>query len=127
MPKPGSTYPVVRLPQDRVDVIGEPVTLYETVHEGQQAFLIVVGTKGAHPVVHSQEKCALPDYEKRINELEKRIGQIEVSGALSPINPDPFVKTGLDSHPPCKGDVIPLDHEPDNLLMSDWNLLKVSG
>ena len=29
--------------------------------------------------------------------------------------------------PPCKGDVIPLDHEPDNLLMSDSDLLKVSG
>ena len=28
--------------------------------------------------------------------------------------------------PPCKGDVIPLDHEPDNLLMSDWNVLKLS-
>ena len=27
---------------------------------------------------------------------------------------------------PCKGDVIPLDHEPDNLLMSDWNVLKPS-
>ena len=119
-PKPGFTYPTIRLPQDRADIIGEAVTLFETVHEGKRAFLILTDMKCAQPATQPQEIVSLPDYEKRIVELEKRINQIEVSGALSPINPAPFVKTGLDSHPPCKGDIIPLDHEPDNLLMSKY-------
>ncbi len=125
-PKPGFAYPTIRLPQDHAGIIGETVTLFETEHEGKQAFLIVTGKKCAHPGTQPQEIVSLPDYEKRIVELEKRIREIEVSGALSPINPAPFLKTGLDSPSPCKGDVIPLDHEPDNLLMSDWNVLKPS-
>lgn len=77
MPKPSSTYLIIRLPQDRSDVIGETVTLYETEHEGRQAFLIVVGKKGVHPVIHPQENDAHPEYEKRKIDLEKRIRKIE--------------------------------------------------
>jgi hypothetical protein len=76
MPKPSITYPTIRLPQDRANIIGETVTLYETKHEGRQAFLIVVGNKVAQPVAQLCEKNVQNTYNERLIELENQIEEI---------------------------------------------------
>ncbi len=37
----GITYPQLRLPKQKTDTIGDKACIYETSHEGKQAFLIV--------------------------------------------------------------------------------------
>jgi len=96
------------------------VTLFETEYEGRQAFLIVTEKECVQPVIQPQEIAAKYDYEKRIIELEKRIGLIDGRGSM--------IYPALSSEravfpPPCKSDVIPLDHESDNLPMSNCKLL----
>jgi hypothetical protein len=117
VPKPSFTYPTVRLPLDRAEIIGKTATLYETEYCGNLAFLIVVGKKGEQPVIQPQEIVAQTQFEqsfeKRIIELEKRIGAMEGRGYAS--NTDlssersAFQWARRDSNTrssPCEGDVI---------------------
>jgi hypothetical protein len=41
-PKPNNSYPLLRLPQAFNDFIGETTHIFETDHEGKQAFLVVL-------------------------------------------------------------------------------------
>ena len=100
VPKPSFIYPMIRLPQSCVNIVGETVKLYETEHEGRQAFLIVVDKEIVQPVEQSHNELS---YEQRIAELEKRIRTMEGRG--STIYPA-LSSERAESHPPCKGDVI---------------------
>jgi hypothetical protein len=114
-PKPGFIYPTIRLPHDCADLIGENVKLYATEHEGRQTFLVVIDKGVAQPVAQPFEEIVPNTYNERIIELEKRIRTVEGRGFT--IYPALSSERAV-SPPPCKGDVIPLDHEADELLMS---------
>ncbi len=44
-PQPNTIYPLIRLPQQCADVIGETAHIFQTEHEGEKAFLILLKNK----------------------------------------------------------------------------------
>ena len=44
-PQPTKVYPLIRLPQQCNDVIGETAYIFQTEHEGERAFLILLRNK----------------------------------------------------------------------------------
>ena len=113
-PKPGFTYPTIRLPQDRADTIGETVTLYETSHGGKIAFLIVLDNAVSQTVAQLSSEDKVPNtVQERLNELEKRIRDVEERFLANPPAPSSegagSIWARRDSNTrssPCEGDVI---------------------
>ena len=113
-PKPGFTYPTIRLPQERADIIGETVTLFETEHEGKRAFLVVTDNAVSQTVAQLSSGGIVPDtYNERLIELEKRIGDVEKRFLANPPAPSSegagSIWARRDSNTrssPCEGDVI---------------------
>ena len=87
-PKPNIHYPLLRLPQSSVDTIGEMASIYETEHEGNRAFLIVLDEDYCNKRVI--QKNYTTNLEKRVSELETLIK--EISGKIKSkevkINPE---------------------------------------
>jgi hypothetical protein len=46
--KPSHAYPIIRLPQEFSGLVGAAATIYETIHDGAQAFLVVVNSQQGH-------------------------------------------------------------------------------
>ena len=82
-------YPQIRLPQRYNDVIGETAHIFETEHNGEQAFLIVVGkddkiepaaTEIGQKVLKPDLKVLKPDsgigVESRLSALESKIDKL---------------------------------------------------
>ena len=74
-PKPNIVYPMIRLPQECNDVIGNTATIYETEYDGKKAFLITIGQDAdtATPVMKPELQNAL---EKRLSDVESKINDI---------------------------------------------------
>ncbi len=90
-PKPNIVYPMVRLPQECADVIGNTATIYETEYDGRKAFLITIG---------QDEDTAAPVMKPELqNSLEKRLSDVE-----SKINDLYSRLTGKESQKSCKSE-----------------------
>ena len=76
-PKPNIHYPLLRLPQTSVDTIGEIASIYETEHEGNRAFLIVLNENYCNKRVIQNNYTT--NLEKRVSELENDIKEIKQS------------------------------------------------
>ena len=76
-PKPNITYPFIRLPQDCGDIIGQTVGIYETEHEGNRAFLIVLNENYCNKRVI--QNSFTKNLENRLSELENDIKEIKQS------------------------------------------------
>jgi hypothetical protein len=76
-PKPNIHYPLLRLPQSSIDTIGEMASIYETEHEGNRAFLIVLDEDYCNKRVI--QKNYTTNLEKRVSELETQIERINNS------------------------------------------------
>ncbi len=86
-PKPNISYPLLRLPQEFNEFIGKTIHIYETDHDGKQAFLVVldknndqaeqVSPQVMQPVM--QQKAAVTrqylenNVENRLSKLESEI------------------------------------------------------
>ena len=46
--KPSHAYPIVRLPREFRGLVGAAATIYQTVHDGALAFLVVVNDRQDH-------------------------------------------------------------------------------
>ena len=88
-PKPNIVYPMVRLPQECADVIGNTATIYETEYDGRKAFLITIG--------QNEDTAATVMKPELQNSLEKRLSDVE-----SKINDLYSRLTGKESQKPCK-------------------------
>ncbi len=73
VPKSHMVYPIVCLPEEYSDLIGERVSIYGTDHLGQRAFLIVPENGVAQPGNVSTQICS----EERLQALELRIKNLE--------------------------------------------------
>jgi hypothetical protein len=76
-PKPNIHYPLLRLPQSSVDAIGTMASIYETEHEGNRAFLIVLNENYCNKRVIQNSYTT--NLEKRVFELENDIKEIKQS------------------------------------------------
>ena len=74
-PKHNITYPILRLPQDQADVIGEMAYVYETECNGLRAFLVMLDEIDpvACGVIQLDSKN---DLEIRVNRLESKMDEI---------------------------------------------------
>jgi uncharacterized ParB-like nuclease family protein len=78
-PKPTIVYPMVRLPQECADVIGNTATIYETEYDGRKAFLITIGQNEdtaasvMKPELQNSLEKRLSDVESKINDLYSRL------------------------------------------------------
>jgi hypothetical protein len=122
----GIDYPQLRLPKRYFDAVGKTACIYETEHEGRQAFLIV--TEHSVPkedtVLKPSEEVLkqrpLESHDKRLTALESQIAELK---SLLPITQNqkapqsPLFRQSTpknqwarpDSNrrpPPCEGDVI---------------------
>jgi len=46
--KPSHAYPIIRLPREFSGLVGAAATIYQTVHDGALAFLVVVNSQQDH-------------------------------------------------------------------------------
>ena len=79
----GNNYPQLRLPQRYVNTVGEVADVFETEHEGKQAFLIVTEhgvpkedmvLKPSEEVLKQQPHESL---DKRLSALESQIAELK--------------------------------------------------
>ncbi len=122
----GNNYPQLRLPQRYVNTVGEVADVFETEHEGKQAFLIVTEhgvpkedmvLKPSEEVLKQQPHESL---DKRLSALESQIAELKTlllttqnqKAPRSPLFHQSTPKNQWarpDSNrrpPPCEGDVI---------------------
>ncbi len=74
-PKPNIVYPMVRLPQECADVIGNTATIYETEYDGRKAFLITIG-QDEDTAVSVMKPELQNSIEKRLSEVESKINDL---------------------------------------------------
>ena len=122
----GNDYPQLRLPQRYVNTVGEVADVFETEHEGKQAFLIVTehGVPKDDTVLKPSEEVLKPveetEAESRLSALESQIAELKTlllttqnqKAPQSPLFRQSSPKNQWarpDSNrrpPPCQGDVI---------------------
>ncbi len=90
-PKPNVSYPLLRLPQAFNEFIGETTHIFETDHDGKQAFLIVldknndqaeqVSSQVMQPIMQPEanvtHKRSEDNVENRLSKLESEIREIK--------------------------------------------------
>jgi hypothetical protein len=91
-PKPNTPYPLLRLPQEFKDFVGEYASIFATDYEGKQAFLVVLDKDRnndewqqesqvmqpvAQPEVKVMQLDSLNDIESRLSALESSIEVIK--------------------------------------------------
>jgi hypothetical protein len=65
--KPNVKYPMIRLPQEYFQIIGQRAHIYETDHDGRPAFLgVPYGEESAHSIAESKLQVAKPSLETDI-------------------------------------------------------------
>ncbi len=80
--KPNVKYPMIRLPQEYVQIIGQRARVYKTDHDGQPAFLVVPYTQeSAKLMAESQSKVSKlgleTEAESRFSALESQIAELK--------------------------------------------------
>lgn len=53
--KPSHAYPIIRLPREFRGLAGAAATIYQTVYDGAQAFLVVVNSQQDHKLKMGSE------------------------------------------------------------------------
>jgi hypothetical protein len=62
--KPNVKYPMIRLPQECEEIIGQRAHVFKTDHDGQPAFLVVPYTQeSAQSTVETKSKVSKPSLE----------------------------------------------------------------
>jgi hypothetical protein len=122
----GNDYPQLRLPQRYVDTVGEVADVFETEHEGKQAFLIVTehGVPKEDTVLKPSEEVLKPveetEAESRLSAIESQIAELKsllLENQKSKSSPEPVISSKHSKNkwarpdsnrrpPPCQGDVI---------------------
>ena len=81
MLKPNVKYPMIRLPQEYIQIIGQRALIYKTDHDGQPAFLVVPYTQESAQLT-AESKPKVPklsletETESRISALESQIAEL---------------------------------------------------
>jgi hypothetical protein len=122
--KPNVKYPMIRLPQEYVQIIGQRAHIYKTDHDGQPAFLVVPYAEASAQSAASKSRVSKPsletEAESRLSALESQIAELKSllltnqnqKALQSPLFRQSTQKERWarpDSNrrpPPCEGDVI---------------------
>jgi hypothetical protein len=123
--KPNVKYPIIRLPQEYVEIIGQRAHIYKTDHDGRPAFLVVPYTPDSGQLTAESKsrvsKLSLEtDTEARLSALELQIAELKsllLTKRKSKSSQSPLFRQSTpknqwarpDSNrrpPPCEGDVI---------------------
>ena len=80
--KPNVKYPLIRLPQEYVQIIGQMAHVNKTDHDGQPAFLVVPYTQeSAQSKAESKSRVSKPsletDTKKRLSAIESQIAELK--------------------------------------------------
>jgi hypothetical protein len=91
--KPNVKYPMIRLPQEYIDLIGQQAYIYKTDYEGEPAFLIVPQVEeDRNP--ESKSRVSKPSLEttqeNRLVALESQISKLESLILQNGIKPDAY-------------------------------------
>ena len=114
--KPNVKYPMIRLPQEYSEIIGQIAHVYKTDHEGQPAFLVVPYTQESAQLVELKPKVSKlsleTGVEARLSALESQISELKSlllknESATFHKNKNRWARPNSNRRPsPCKGDVI---------------------
>jgi hypothetical protein len=80
--KPNMKYPMIRLPQEYSEIIGQRAHVYKTDHEGQPAFLVVPYTQES-PQLTAEPKSRVAKLglgtvlDSRLSALESQIAELK--------------------------------------------------
>ncbi len=113
--KPDTIYPIVRLPRQLINTIGETANLYETQHESLDALLIVLGnnkttSKVMQPSCTTDVKNSLLELKSQIAELKSLILQNESKPDAVRKNQRPRARFEPASWPPQGHRITKLPH-----------------
>ena len=79
--KPNVRYPMIRLPQECEEIIGQRAHVYKTDHDGQSAFLVVPYTQESAQSANSKLKVSKLSLETeadtRLSALESQIAELK--------------------------------------------------
>ncbi len=115
-PQPNTIYPLIRLPQQCADVIGETAHIFQTEHEGEKAFLILLKNK------ETTKRKVIKEIIKSKPEIDLKSHLLAVESKIDDILELLFRNRDSKDHnlakkqwargdsnarpPPCEGDVI---------------------
>ena len=79
--KPNVKYPMIRLPQEYTQLIGQRADIYKADHDGQPAFLVVPYNQESSQLTQSKTKVSKlgleTEAESRLSALESQIAEIK--------------------------------------------------
>jgi hypothetical protein len=79
--KPNVKYPMIRLPQEYVEIIGQRAHVYKTDHDGQPAFLVVPYTQESARSAQLKSKVSKlsleTDADSRLSAIESQIAELK--------------------------------------------------
>jgi len=78
-PQPNTVYPLVRLPQQCNDVIGETAYIFQTEHEGEKAFLILLKNK------ETKKRKIIKEFIKSSSEIDLKSHLLTVESKIDDI------------------------------------------
>jgi hypothetical protein len=115
-PQPNTIYPLIRLPQQCADVIGVTAHIFQTEHEGEKAFLILLNNR------ETAKRKIIKEFIKSKPEIELKSHLITLESKIDEVYALLFKNRDLKSSqitkkqwargdsnarpPPCEGDVI---------------------